>query len=63
MSWPGLEEESPGSPRLDRLSLRSESEVSVGQEDTARSVVISLLTASVQSDEQVSDRSEDGGRS
>ena len=61
MSWPGLEEESPGSPRLDRLSLRSESEVSVGQEDTARSVVISLLTASVQSDEQVSDRSEEGG--
>ena len=58
MSWPGLEEDSPGSPRLDRLSLKSESEVSVGQEDTARSVVISLLAAAVQSDEQV----REGGR-
>ena len=53
MSWPGLEEDSPGSPRLDRLSLKSESEVSVGQEDTARTVVISLLAAAVQSDQEV----------
>ena len=35
------------------MSLKSESEVSVGQEDTARTVVISLLAAAVQSDHQV----------
>lgn len=53
MSWGGLEEDSPASPRLDRLSLRSESESLLGQEDTARSVVVSLLAATSQQDKQV----------
>ena len=55
MSWAGLEEDSPASPRLDRLSLKSESESTLGQpEDTTRSVVVSLLAATVQQDKQVS---------
>ena len=60
MSWGGLEEDSPASPRLDRLSLKSENESlpgqesQEGQEDTTRSVVISLLAATIQQDKQVS---------
>ena len=54
MSWAGLEEDSPASPRLDRLSLKSEAESLPGQEDTARSVVLSLLAATTQQDKQVS---------
>ena len=56
MSWGGLEEDSPASPRLDRLSLKSENESLAGQEgqeDTTRSVVISLLAATIQQDKQV----------
>ena len=53
MSWGGLEEDSPASPRLDRLSLKSENESLPGQEDTTRSVVISLLAATIQQDKQV----------
>ena len=58
MSWAGLEEDSPASPRLDRLSLKSEAESLPGQEDTARSVVLSLLAATTQQDKQVSQMSE-----
>ena len=57
MSWGGLEEDSPASPRLDRLSLKSENESLAGgegREDTTRSVVISLLAATVQQDTKVS---------
>ena len=57
MSWGGLEEDSPASPRLDRLSLKSENESlpgQEGQEDTTRSVVLSLLAATIQQDKQVS---------
>ena len=54
MSWGGLEEESPASPRLDRLSLKSDNESLPGQDETARSVVLSLLTATTQQDKQVS---------
>ena len=53
MSWGGLEEDSPASLRLDRLSLKSENESILGQEDTTRSVVISLLAATIQQDKQV----------